>query len=238
MHIFPQLRKLEEKYRGELAVVGIHSAKFIAEKETFNLRNAVLRYEIEHPVVNDKDFQVWQSYACRAWPTLMFIDPEGKVIGKHEGEIAFETADRLVAEMVSEFDEQGLLDHTPLKFRLEREKEWERALSFPGKVHADARSGRLFIADSNHNRIVVTTLEGKILEFIGSGERGLKEGSFDEATFYDPQGMDVDGEILYVADTKNHAIRRVDLEARTVQTLAGTGEQATYFHQGGKGPMA
>ncbi len=28
------------------------------------------------------DFQVWQQYACRAWPTLMFIDPLGKVIGK------------------------------------------------------------------------------------------------------------------------------------------------------------
>ena len=43
MHVFPQLRKLEQKYTGELAVVGVHSAKFTAEKETPNLRKAVLR---------------------------------------------------------------------------------------------------------------------------------------------------------------------------------------------------
>ena len=87
MHIFPQLRKLERKYAGELTVIGVHSAKFPNEKEKENLYNAVRRYELEHPVVNDAEFQVWQQYACRAWPTMMFIDPQGKVIGKHEGEL-------------------------------------------------------------------------------------------------------------------------------------------------------
>ena len=77
MNVFPQLRKLEHKYADELAVVGVHSAKFSGEKDTANLRQAVLRYEIEHPVVNDSDFNVWRSYAVRAWPTFMFIDPEG-----------------------------------------------------------------------------------------------------------------------------------------------------------------
>ena len=82
MHVFPQLRELERRYPAELAVVGIHSAKFPAEKETANVRKAVLRYEIEHPVVNDADFRIWQEYGCRAWPTLMFLDPEGRVVGK------------------------------------------------------------------------------------------------------------------------------------------------------------
>src|SRR2546430_11155940 len=38
------------------------------------------RLDLSHPVVNDRDFRVWQSYAVRAWPTLMFIDPEGKEV--------------------------------------------------------------------------------------------------------------------------------------------------------------
>ena len=38
MHVFPQLRKLEQKYSSELAVVGVHSAKFDAEKATQNVR--------------------------------------------------------------------------------------------------------------------------------------------------------------------------------------------------------
>ena len=107
MHVFPQLRKLEEKYAGELAVVGVHSAKFNAEKATDGVRRAILRYEIEHPVINDADFMVWQQYACRAWPTLMFISPSGKVIGKHEGEFPIEALDNVLSEMIGEFDEHG-----------------------------------------------------------------------------------------------------------------------------------
>ena len=110
MHIFPQLRKLERKYARELMVIGVHSAKFPNEKEKENLYKAVRRCELEHPVVNDAEFRVWQEYACRAWPTMMFIDPEGKVIGKHEGEISYEGLDDLLGQMVAEFDGAGLLD--------------------------------------------------------------------------------------------------------------------------------
>ena len=110
MHVFPHLRKLEQKYVNELAVIGVHSAKFTSEKDTDNLRKAVLRYELEHPVINDSQFQVWQQYACRAWPTLICIDPQGKIIGKHEGEITFEDFDPLFSQMVEEFDEQGVID--------------------------------------------------------------------------------------------------------------------------------
>ncbi len=233
MNVLPQLRKLEEKYADQLIVVGVHSAKFAAEKDLENVRKAVLRYEIEHPVVNDKDFVIWQQYGARAWPTLMFIDPEGKVLGKHEGEIDAAMFDGLIAKMMNEFDEHAVLDTTPIRLNLEKDKEWERPLSFPGKVLADEASDRLFIADSNHNRIVVTTLYGDVLHTIGSGEHGLRDGGFDDALFHDPQGMALDGDTLYVADTKNHAIRRIDIPNQSVKTIAGTGEQARMFHRGG-----
>ena len=235
MHVFPQLRKLEEKYAGEMVVVGVHSAKFTAEKDTHNVRQAILRYEIEHPVANDSDFVIWQTYAVRAWPTLMFIDPRGKIIGKHEGELSLEPFDRIIGEMVREFDEQGEIDRRPLRFKLEREKEWERTLSFPGKVLAEAESERLFIADSNHNRVLVASPDGEVTRVIGSGMKGLSDGAAASAQFDDPQGMALDGDTLYVADTKNHAIRKVALSSGLVETIAGTGQQATMFHDGGEG---
>ena len=233
MHVFPQLRKLEQKYAGELAVVGVHSAKFNAEKSTDNVRRAILRYEIEHPVINDADFMVWQQYAVRAWPTFMFIGPDGKVIGKHEGEFPIEALDNLLGTMVEEYDRAGQIDRRPLDFALESSNEWQRPLSFPGKVLASEHG--LFISDSNHNRIVWTGLDGSVKAVIGGGERGLKDGSGDEARFYDPQGCDLDWPHLYVADTKNHAIRQIDLESLTVMTLAGTGLQSRGFHPGGNG---
>src|SRR5580765_7188144 len=53
MHILPELKKLEQEFPKELVVIGVHSAKFEAEKQSDNIREAILRYEIEHPVIND-----------------------------------------------------------------------------------------------------------------------------------------------------------------------------------------
>ncbi len=233
MHVFPQLRKLEEKYADELAVVGVHSAKFNAEKATDNVRRAILRYEIDHPVINDSDFMVWRQYAVRAWPTLMFIGPDGKVVGKHEGEFPVDGLDNVLTTMIQEYDAEGLIDRRPMEFRLERDLEWERPLSFPGKVLA-AEHG-LFISDSNHNRIVWTDLDGNAQAVFGSGERELKDGPGETSAFYDPQGCALDWPNLFVADTKNHAIRSIDLDTKEVRTLAGIGEQAVGFHGGGNG---
>ena len=221
--MIPQLRKLEEKYAGELVVLGVHSPKFTSERETENLRHALLRHRIGHPVVNDRGFDVWGSYGCRAWPTLVFVDPEGKVIGKHEGEIPYEALDELVGQMVAEFDRNGTLDRWPVDFGRESEKDAQ--LSFPGKVLAEESAGRLFIADTGHNRVIVASLEGEVRHVIGAGTAGLIDGGFPEARFDHPQGMSLAGEALYVADTENHAIRRVDLASQRVVTVAGTGEQ-------------
>jgi DNA-binding beta-propeller fold protein YncE len=221
------LRKLERKYDRRLAVVGVHSPKFTTEKETESLHAAIRRLNVGHPVVNDRDFRVWQEYAVRAWPTLMFIDPQGKVIGKHEGEIPYEMADQLVGQMLAEFEAEGLLDARPIPGAYGDRTEVVEAtpLRFPGKVIADASSRRLVVSDSGHNRIVVADLDGNVQQVIGSGREALTDGSASEAAFYQPQGLALDGDTLYVADTENHAIRAVDLATGNVVTVAGTGEQ-------------
>jgi DNA-binding beta-propeller fold protein YncE len=233
IHIIPDLKRLEQKYANQLVVIGVHSAKFENEKDTENIRRIILRYEIEHPVYNDAEFKVWQSYGVRAWPTQVLIDPAGYVIGSVSGEGNYELIDQVIAKAADEFRKRGELNEEPLKLTLERAKVGDLPLAFPGKVLADEKSDRLFVADSNHNRIVVTKLDGSLVETIGAGERGAADGTFDKATFYRPQGMALDGNSLYVADTENHLVRRVDLKAKTVQTVAGTGQQAhDYFREG------
>ena len=235
MHAFPQLRKLEDKYRNEMAVVGVHSAKFTQEKAVDNVRQAVLRYDIGHPVVNDSDFDVWRRWGVRAWPTFMFVGPDGTVLGKHEGEFDVDALDGAIANIIADFDGRGLIDRTPLHFELERDKMAYGPLSFPGKLLGHEPSNTLVIADSNHHRLVIAGLGGEVRAVVGSGEPGLADGEFGSAKFNDPQGLALDGDILYVADTKNHAIRRVDLTDRSVETLAGTGEPAPTFSRGGLG---
>jgi DNA-binding beta-propeller fold protein YncE len=225
MHVIPDLKRLEEKYASELVVIGVHSAKFENEKETENIRRIILRYGLEHPVVNDADFRIWQAYAVRAWPTQVLIDPSGYVVGQVSGEGHYDVIDGAIGELVAEAKKRGTLDTRPLKFALERAKTGDLPLAFPGKVLADEKGDRLFVADSNHNRVVVTRLDGTFLYTIGSGARGRRDGAFDAASFDSPQGLALDGEMLYVADTRNHLLRRADLKGRTVETAAGTGAQ-------------
>ncbi len=233
IHIIPDLKRLEAKYPNQLVVIGVHSAKFENEKETENIRRIILRYELEHPVYNDADFKVWQSYGVRAWPTQVLIDPAGYVLGSVSGEGNYDVIDRAVSKTVDEFRKRGELNEEPLKLTLERAKVGDMPLAFPGKVLADAKGDRLFIADSNHNRIVVTKLDGTLTDIIGTGQPGSADGPLDNASFYRPQGMALDGDSLYVADTSNHLIRQVDLKAKTVKTAAGTGKQMSeYFQQG------
>ncbi len=226
MHIIPDLKKLEAKYANQLVVIGVHSAKFLNEKGAEQIRQAILRYEIEHPVVNDKDFEVWQSYTARAWPTLILINPKGKVVGSHSGEGIFDAFDNILGQMVTYFRAKNELDEKPISFKLEKFSAPPSLLAYPGKVLADEKSGRLFISDSNHNRVIVTSLDGMVQDVIGDGAIGSKDGAFAEAEFNHPQGVALDGDALYICDTENHLIRRADLKARTVETLAGTGQQA------------
>ncbi len=234
IHIIPDLKKLEAKYADQLVVIGVHSAKFDNEKNIENIRNIVLRYGVEHPVVNDASFKIWDAYAVRAWPTQVLIDPAGYIVGTLSGEGHYETLDDSIGKTVADFRKNGKLDESPIKYALERAKVGELPLAYPGKVLADANSKRLFIADSNHNRIVVTDFGGKLLETIGNGEQSKKDGTFSTAGFNKPQGMAIDGDVLYVADTENHLIRKINLKTKAVTTVGGTGTLNGFTGIGGK----
>ena len=239
MHVLPDLAYLEHKYRDQpFAVVGVHSAKFTNEGQRQTVRAAINRYEIGHPVVVDEEMRLWGEYAVRSWPTLVLVGSDRKIIGVVAGEGNRAVLDTAIADALAEGRAKGNLAGEPLKAAREQSVRAATGLAFPGKVLADSAGGRLFVADSNHNRIVVATLpdaEGRsrLVRTVGHGRAGREDGAADRAGFNHPQGLALSGSTLYVADTENHLIRGIDLETWTVTTLAGTGAQG-YDRAGGK----
>jgi thiol-disulfide isomerase/thioredoxin len=222
IHVIPDLERLEAEYPDELVVIGVHSAKFSNEGDTDQLREIVQRYGLEHPVVNDHDFSVWNAWSASAWPTVAVIDPASKVVGIRSGEGVYDAVEPVVAALVAEFDAAGALDRTPIEFALEADNAPTRALSYPGKVLA--ADGRLWVADTGHNRILeIDPSSGEVVAAYGSGQSGSEDGPALEATFDAPQGLAHHEGSLYVADTDNHLIRSIDLSTGNVTTLAGTG---------------
>lgn len=224
IHTLPDLAKLEKKYARELVVIGVHSPKFENEKETESIRKALLRYEVKHPVVNDANQRIWRTYGASGWPSLVLIDPEGNVVAARSGEGNYDLFDRLISQLVKVHKAKGTLDTKEFKPELAKEASPE-PLRFPGKVIADPALGRIFIADSTNHRIVITDMKGKVLDVVGGNGPGMMDGTFSVASFNDPQGMALNGDKLIVADRKNHVLRSLDLKAKKVSRIAGTGTQ-------------
>jgi len=233
MHTLPVLAELEEKYKEKPVVfVGVHSGKFFSEQEAKNVESAVARYEIEHPVVVDKKMQIWSSFGVNAWPTIVIIDPNGTIVYKQSGEGQKEAIQDVIDILLQRHAEKGTLASSLPKTSQPRQKK-SGTLSFPGKLAIS--DGKIALSDSNHNRILVTDISGKVLHTIGGGGAGLADGDFGSSKFFRPQGVAWMGQTLFVADTENHAIRKIDLEQRMVTTVAGTGRQGPWVSYGGKG---
>ncbi|MEX2391390.1 MAG: thioredoxin-like domain-containing protein [Dehalococcoidia bacterium] len=225
-HIVPDLERLEDEFGDALAVIGVHSGKYEREHEDDSIREAVLRLGLQHAVVNDPDFAIWNLYGANAWPTVVVVDPAGGIVGGHSGEGVYPVVQPEIERLLDEFN--GSIDETPIPLDLEAQPVSTAFLSFPGAVLVDEASERLFIADSGNNRVLVSDLDGKLQRAIGSGVEGLKDGFAEEAQFDQPHGLELsaDGGTLYVADTRNHALRAVDLGSGDVTTIAGDGTRA------------
>ena len=214
----------------ELVIIGVHSAKFPSEQLTENIRQAVMRHGIEHPVVNDAGFKIWNAYAVRAWPTLVLIDPNGRIAGETSGEILAEEFAENIREVIRDNADQ--IDRTPLDLIPEAQREPLSVLRYPSRLLV--RDNTLFVADTGHNRILEIHLDpdglgGEVQRVFGSGRPALLNGPAAEAAFHGPHGLGLKGSstdgTLFVADTENHAVRAIDLTSGTVTTLAGTGQK-------------
>ncbi|HEV2193172.1 MAG TPA: thioredoxin-like domain-containing protein [Nitrosopumilaceae archaeon] len=233
MHMLPALATLEKKYEGKPVVfIGVHSAKFFNEQDKKNIENAVARYEISHPVVVDRNMSIWRKYDVNGWPTIIIIDPNGTIVYKQSGEGQKESIEDTVDVLLEKHSKTGTLAKEPVKIA-HKILQNKSTLSFPGKISIS--NGKIALSDSNHNRIIVTDLSGKIEHIIGSGKIGFSDGSFETATFFRPQGAVWKNESIIVADTENHAIRKIDLVNKKVITLVGTGRQGPWISKGGKG---
>lgn len=222
MHVLPILRDLEERHRGDpLVVIGVHSAKFDAERDAERILAAMRRYGVAHPVAVDEGMRIWSAYAVRSWPTLVVIRPDGTLASVAPGEPDPAVLEGFVRQELEEGRARGTLASAPLRL-LRPDPGEETPLRYPGKVAHGA--GRIFVADPGHHRVLVLDGDGAVRDAIGSGLRGFREGGFGECALDDPQGLVLRDGALLIADARAHLIARADLRGRRLTRLAGTGE--------------
>lgn len=224
LHVLDELRELEERHRDTVVIVGVHSPKFVHEADHRAVVDAVERYEVHHPVLDDPELATWKQYAVRAWPTLVVIDPEGYVVAQHAGEGHAHAIETLVGQLETEHAAKGTLRRGDGPYVPPEPVPTE--LRFPGKALL-LPGGTFLVSDTTRHQLVELAADGEsVLRRIGAGERGFADGPADRARFSEPQGLAAlpDGTVA-VADTVNHALRRYDPATGETTTLAGTGRQ-------------
>ncbi|MCB1588860.1 MAG: hypothetical protein KDI56_08155 [Xanthomonadales bacterium] len=224
--LLEELKPLQNRYHDGLAVVGMHTPKYAHETHDSYVLKAINRLHLRFPVANDKEYVAWRRLAVQAWPTTVILDCEGRLVGIFPGcgRVA-----EIEARIESLLDQAGLADqrnYEPLPAA--RKPETRKALSFPAAIVAG--ENHLYVADSSLNRILEVSPTGHITRVFGSGNAGLWDARGTEAGFNRPQGLAISRDQLFVADTGNHAVRRVKLANGEVETLCGTGKLADLRH--------
>jgi DNA-binding beta-propeller fold protein YncE len=218
--LLPDIRALENKYENGLVVIGIHCPKFPHEEASENVLKAINRLFVRHPVATDNTYSMWQQYGINAWPSLAVIDAEGNLRQIFQGDNCVRQVDRVVTDILNDAANRDQRSFS--RVRTERKPEPQTALSFPTAVIA-AR-GMLYIADSANNRILETKENGRVIRSFGSGNPGFWDGTLEHSGFSHPRDLAVSENYVYVADTGNHAIRRINLFNGEVETLVGNGK--------------
>ncbi len=219
MHMHADLRYLQNKYREQVLVIGIHSPRFPHDKLISSVQKSINRLHIKYPIAHDAIKRMSVKYGIKTWPAIVLIDAEGRVLGRLQGEGRRRQLDELLRKSIDAMDHQNLL--LPSTIDMLRLSEPPAVLKFPGKLLAGTT--HTYISDSGHNRVVEINAYGRVTRVFGSGGVGLLDGMGRDAAFNNPQGLALINNFLYVADCGNHAIRRIDLRTQDIITIAGDG---------------
>ena len=216
MQVIPDLDYLEKKFP-QLLVIGVHSAKYTGEGLNDRIKKAAERFAIHHPVMNDNDYKVWDHFGVQAWPTLVLLDGAGKEISRYAGEGHRNDLERDIAKAIGKGEGQA-----DTLTGVAAVKADTGLLAYPSHLVLSYPQA-LLVSDTAHHQVVTfDVVTGKATQRIGSGTAGFKDGDSKTAQFNMPRGMAVVERDVYVADTGNHAIRKIDPEGN-VTTVAGTG---------------
>ena len=216
------LHHLALKHPQRLQVIGLHVPKYPFERDGARVAEGISRLGIRFPVASDTDYIAWQHYGIHGWPSLALIDANGRLRQVLAGDVNAQLIEDTLQPLLD--DAPSPLDDTRASISGRRES-GSRTLHHPAGIAIGPE--RMYIADAGHHQVLECNLHGRVLTRYGTGHAELVDGGPDECAFDAPHGLLLHREALYVADTGNHALRRINLRTGQVETLAGNGRPGT-----------
>ncbi len=216
------VQRLGYRFRDDLEIVCVHVPVFQAERQAGHVSAAISRHDVKFPVVHDPGHALCRLLNIGQLPAYVLIDSDGTLIGSMPATTDVDGLEKIIAHRLSLRGVRPAASvHRPA---LKRAFETPAMLHYPGRLLI--AQDRIYLSDSGRHRILVTSLDGHVLRQYGGEGQGFIDGIGDSAAFNQPQGMAISDGFLFVADTGNHALRRINLRTDEVETLAGNGKPA------------
>jgi thiol-disulfide isomerase/thioredoxin len=101
LRTLPYLKAWHERYAPDgLRVISVHTPGFAASRDPDEVRAAVARLGIEHPVCIDADGLVWTLYDNEGWPARYLFNQAGRLHDFHFGEGAYVETELAIQELL------------------------------------------------------------------------------------------------------------------------------------------
>lgn len=211
-----ELSQWQARNPGKLQVVVVQVPRFDSERDPARALKLLRAQGVSAPALLDTEWETWRRFGVESWPTVVLLDAQGR----EQQRLVGLTGD-VERALVAACDGQPSPSDEDLAPVRELNPEPRLPLRFPSGLAVSGE--RLYVADSGHHRVLECTPSGRILRQFGIGTADFIDGGVGEAAFKHPTGLVLERESLYVADSGNHALRRIHLGSGQVDTLCGNG---------------
>lgn len=101
LRTLPYVRAWHERYTADgLRVISAHAGAYPPSRDAAQVRAAVARLAIAHPVVIDAGFELWREYGNEGWPARYLFDQRLRLHSMHYGEGAYAETETEICELL------------------------------------------------------------------------------------------------------------------------------------------
>lgn len=220
---------LKNKFGRNLSIIAIYKGK----KSEEDIERLSERFNLNFPIIFDKDQSIFQYFKSKNEQfTLLELNGDiHKIYQITDFNQLNQDISKLVKISKNLKEENFKIPYQQILPSYILSK--PTFLDYIKKIKIDNfDNSAVAISNSGYNNIIISSLDGRIINKIGSRIRGYQDGNFQNVKFNYPQCFVIDKDIIYVADSGNHAIRKINLTKQEVSTIIGSGKKKGSYLKG------
>src|SRR5690554_3536847 len=177
------------------------------------------RYNIALPIFIEPDRVSNHCLNDLTAPLTLIVSPGRRIIHAYHGLPDAEKMATEISQLGSRLNALYEIKSQPFLGRSPHQFSKSHLIECPAGIAVDEENDRLFVSDFCGNKVIILSTDGSILDVIGTGTPGDRSGQAYNAILNGPRGLAYNNQRLYIADSRNNAIKMVDFTRSEIKRL-------------------